>query len=285
MKNNQCEIAIFFENHDDKGNSKAIISLLEPFKAKGYVNYLFEEPADNSQATTIKLIERAKHAYLDYVLGDNLKLKIAKKGYVGLNDKQLADLLADSANIEELVGIGRQYRDIKESYEATIELLNRINHDQYLNSYNIDMPSVMRYEHEEFYPSEDGVQTKENIAKRDEYMAEQAKEICQTGANKQVLLVGLSHYGIGDILENNGFVVNKIAVFANKPISIDMLPENLPQVQVDDLLFGARVRDLYSDQYKSVNNLVLIDLYQNPELDYASIILGALDQPKVDAEL
>ncbi len=53
------------------------------------------------------------------------------------------------------------------------------------------MPMVMRNEHEELYASDDQVQTKENIEKRNEYMADQAQTICQDGGNKQVLLVGL----------------------------------------------------------------------------------------------
>lgn len=276
----KCEIAIFLEHHDDKGGTEAISSLLAPLKARGYINYLFEEPSDENYVTTTNALKMAKNYYLNVLLDDDLKSSIESKGYIGLTNKKLANLLANSKNIPNLEEIGRQYRGIKESYEATLKLLNSIHNDSDLSIYNIDMPRAMREEHEKRYASEDQIQTRENLEKRNEYMADQAQEICQNSGNKQVLMIGLSHHGIGEILENHGFTVKKIAVFDDKPITIEDLyqAQDLPQSTIDDVLYSSRVRDVSSSEYKAISDLTLIDLYQSPDLNYANMILGLLDK-------
>ncbi len=119
----KCEITIFLEHHDDKGATETIKSLLAPLKARGYINYLFEEPSDQNYAATTNALKIAKNYYLNVLLDEDLRSSIENTVYIGLNNKELAEILANSRNIPDLEEIGQQFREIKESYDATLKLL------------------------------------------------------------------------------------------------------------------------------------------------------------------
>lgn len=280
-QNKKCEIIIFGEVHSDVGSTKAILDLLKPLTSKGYRDYLFEEPSDHTYKTVYKNIELTKKYYLN-IFKKNIEDVLSKVGVPGpLSEKQILEIhkTDDMPNVIKLHTT--QYVEFKETYQTTLKLIAKIYKSTDLKLHFVDLP----YSEKDILVQK-GVLEDEFVTKRDQYMATRAEEICVNGGNKQVLLVGLEHHGIRDILKSKGFTVNVFAVFKYKPLNEINLPKDLSQEDLDDQLYNFRVREaadstLANQQYK-LENVKIIDLYKHPELNVTEILLDIIHTPKTD---
>jgi hypothetical protein len=272
----KCSILIFLEDHGDQGSTKAILDILDDLVNRGYKDYLFEEPSDVTYQATYNAIHQAMNHKLNGKVSD-LHSQIKARG-IDVDRKQVQALLENpDLAPEPLKAVSINYNDLKKSYLYTLKLLKSINNNE-LNIHNIDMPTKMR----EYFNSKYSPLDKEYTTLRDSHMSTEAEDICLAGGSKQVLLVGGSHHSIGKILKNKGFDVKLFAVFAGRPSQKSDFDPRKSQAEIDDLIASTYLRNDYKSGSlpKELADLLLIDLYDNPELqsNYAAILLDTLDR-------
>lgn len=226
-----------------------------------YSNYLFEESSDDSYENVKKAIKLNLKSMLKQV-NEKIQSLLAK---VGVNHKLTeSEILTLNMlkNIPDSLKTPlKQYAEIKESYETSLSLLDNIHKNTSMSMHFVDMPKsdknklIQKSALEEDY-----------VSIRDEHMASRAEKICANGGNKQILLVGFSHYKIGHLLKKKGFIVNSFAIFNYKPLfTEDNVPKDWPKKLKDDQLCNFRAREAaenpLANQVYGLKGVTIIDRY------------------------
>lgn len=272
-KNQGCELIIFGESHTDAGSTKTILDLLPILKNKGYTNYLFEESSDVTYNLLVNNLKQTLETFLSQVT-KNIEIILSSVGITNLVvDAAFIKILNDYyGDVSALRPHIDQYMQFELSYKSTLNLLAEIKSDLDLSMHFVDLPALRKHRLE----MTKGVLSDEYISKRDIYMAKQAEKICQNGGNKQVLLVGYDHHKIAKILESKGFIVNKIAVFYDKPQEEKDIPDGLSQEEMADQLSEFYDREA-AELDPASQPYHVIDLYKHPELNVTEIVMDYLN--------
>ncbi len=257
-----CEITLFFENHEELHNRKAIINLASFFKQQGYKTIAMElhskiDPKEDYKRTK-ELSEKAKAQDVEISPYIKVKLELYKKYFkngfsfkhVDQDNEELKILENNFETLQKTLGYEinqyiinfpkKEFEQLKPQ-ETRKKIFDMATHDEFIltlwkQAFNHDFTKS-----------------------RDTIFAQKISDICEDTNAGIVGLFGYAHTGV--IAELNKLGLNNVRSFSileiptnGKGIHAALLEHNLPVV-INEIFRSSSTEVILSDKYTS-NQLV-----------------------------
>ena len=246
---NECHITIFYERHNDKSTSEAIIQLIPLFKNLEYQSIGIELSSGQSMYSALQKADISINDYkcvCDSKSVDSFCLRQFIRDYFPVNPYDLTEkeiLLVSNFGCENI-----------KSINITKELFIQFERSG-IDIHFVDLP----YKDSNEYTSEE-----DEFIARNYYMKNNLVELCSLG--NVIFRVGVSHYEIADLLRKEGHIVEEYFINDGEAVEDNPYGDNI------DFLLRSSTQEAVQFRNKHFSEGMVIDLYENPSLNATAVV-------------